>query len=387
MPCPGSIALCEKVPSPPTSEYAKEGTAAHKVAEMCLEQFPMQEAREYLSFVLEVEGTKFTVDEEMADAVQVYLDAIREDLNTCSKSFQMNLEKRFDLTWICNDLFGTNDCSIYDPETKLLRIYDYKHGAGTSVDVEWNPQLMIYALGAVFDAWDFTEGLSVDQSVGHVEIVIVQPRMEHPEGYVRRWVIATESLLYWAAAVLKPAALRTADPDAKLFAGKHCKFCDAGAVCPEKAKQACALAKTDFAKPIFPAPEHMTSEQIADIIEKVPMFENWAKQVQVYAFGQAQRGVKIPGYKLVAKKSNRKWVDDGSGVVKILGEAAYNRKVISPAQAEKIIKKNGGSPEAELEGLWKKPDTGLTLVPESDRRTEIAASPAQDFIEDADFLQ
>ena len=386
MPCPGSIALCAKVPTPETNEYAKEGTAAHTLAEMCLTAKPVVnwDAKKHLGLVIEVEGTKFTVTEEMAEAVQVYLDAIKTDLEASSPKAVLSVEKKFNLCWLCKDMFGTNDCSIYDPESKLLRVYDYKHGAGTRVDVEWNPQLLIYGVGALYDAWDFSEMLPVGESVGHVEIVIVQPRMEHEDGYVRRQMISTENLWYWALHVLQPAAERTEEPKAKLCAGDHCKFCDASGIpCPEKVKQACALAKTDFDKPMLPAPEQITPEQQIAVRDKLGMFSKWAEQVDAYMLARMQQGVVYPGYKLVLSTKHRIWSDGGAGIAEVLGDEAYKaQKVITPAQAEKKLKKLGRSPEAELEGLWEKPEGFAIMVAATDRRAEIAApseSAASDF--------
>lgn len=383
MPCPGSIALCAKVPTPPTSDYAKEGTAAHKLAADSFVPNGILDPGTLIGNTIAAEGKKFTVDEDMVEAVQVYLDAVRGDLKGCSKEYTLGVEKPFNLSWLCKDMFGTVDLVIYDPQTKRLTVYDYKHGQGTRVDVEWNPQLLIYALGALYEAWDVDEMLPVTAFVEIVEIVIVQPRMEHEDGYVRRWEISTADLLYWGLQVLKPSALRTEAPDAKLLAGDHCKFCDAGAVCPEKAKQACVLAKTDFDKPIFPSPEQMTPEMILDVLGKVGMFSKWADQVKAFAFAQMQSGKVYPGHKIVRSSKHRIWVDGGEGVAKVLGEDAYKeRKVISPAQAEKILKKQKKSPDAELEGLWEKPEGDLIMVPDTDRRAEITSPAAQAFLAD-----
>ena len=212
--------------------------------------------------------------------------------------------------------------------------------------------------------------------------------MEHEDGYVRRQMISSENLWYWALHVLEPAARRTAEENAKLLAGSHCKFCDAGGVCPEKAKQACAIARTDFDKPLLPAPEDMTPEQIADLCEKVGIFEDWAKKVQAFAFGQMQRGVAIPKQKLVMSTKHRIWSDGGAGIIEVLGDEAYKaRKVITPAQAEKIIKKRGGSPEAALEGLWEKPVGSAIMVVDTDKRAEIAApSTAVEAFSEPSFL-
>ena len=100
--------------------------------------------------------------------------------------------------------------------------------------------------------------------------------------------------------------------------------------------------------------------------------------------------LKVDGYKLVAKRSNRKWRKDPFIETKlqdILGEDAFDKKLIGIPKAEKLIKKLGESPEALLHGLYEKPDAGVILAPEEDKRKEVVASPIEiDFTDEKDFL-
>src|SRR3546814_4543595 len=73
------------------------------------------------------------VDEEMVDAVQVFLDTIRRDYKPGDV---LVVEQRFDLSSWYPGLFGTCDAVLYRPSTGELRVYDLKYGRGVPVEVE-----------------------------------------------------------------------------------------------------------------------------------------------------------------------------------------------------------------------------------------------------------
>jgi hypothetical protein len=376
--CPGSIKLCEKVPPQKSSSYAEEGTRAHELAELCLKEG--------------VDAGVKTDKLELADAVQVYLDAVREKMNAAN--CKLDIETRFSLEWLHPGMFGSNDAAVYKPDSKHLAIFDYKHGQGVAVEAEWNTQLMIYAVGAAYKIWqDQTAETKrikrVLDFVETVELVIVQPRAPHTDGPIRRFTLSARDLFFWALHILKPAAEMTENQNAQLCTGAHCRFCPAIAVCPEQIKTAVMVAKTTFEKPILPSPESLTPTDMAKVLAVSSVISAWADEVKAYAHGLAERGHKIPGFKLVQKKANRAWLDDveaSSRLEGLLGEAAYEKKLLSVAKAEAAVKKMKLSPESALAGLWHKPDTGLSFVAETDARKEVLTNPAIAFLADADFL-
>lgn len=388
--CPGSIALCAQVPEQADSEYAAEGTAAHEVASKCLTQHWNAET----CIGSEVNG--FVVDKGMADAVQVYLDEVR--VRVPSKDAAKGapgvlfVEQRFDMSWVHPGLGGTTDAYIFNRAACKLRVLDYKHGVGVIVEPEWNPQAMIYALGALHDLWTAETArtkkvVSVLSLADVVEIVIVQPRAFGEEELVKTWEISVSDLVYWGVHVLKAAAVATEDPNAPLRVSKECRFCPAIAVCPAQAENALALAKTQFADPIFPTPDKLTPETIAKIMALSQVFNSWTDEVKAYAQKQMECGMRIPGFKLVKKKSNRAWKDEieaGVALEQSLGEAAYEKNLLSVKKAEDALKRL----KLKLnEDLWTKPDTGVSIAPESDKRPAVSAPAALDFLESADFLQ
>lgn len=391
--CPGSIALIQQFPEPEDSDSSREGTAAHELGETAL--LENKEPTEYMG--RDFNGYK--CDTEMAEAVEVYTTAVRSrfpkgDFEWLIKNVVF-IEQRFDMSWLHPGIFGKADCVIYDIDNRTLRVIDYKNGVNV-VDPEWNSQLMIYGLGALHFIWSkqteiTKKAISVLQMVDTVELVIVQPNGLNmsEDDYVRTWEISASDLIYWGVHVLKAAIAATLQENAVLRAGKHCKYCPAISGCPEQAKNALAIAQTEFDNPILPAPHQMTPEQIVKVMDMAAVFKDWADQVKAFAQHQMELGVQLPGYKLVQKKSNRKWKDEldaAARLTQILGENAYKKKLLSVAQAEDQLKLIKLKPE-ELAGYWEKPDTGLSIAPESDKRRAVPAPGAMDFLHDADWAR
>lgn len=386
--CAGSITLCDKVPERPSSPYANEGTAAHELAKDCLEQGKL--ASNFKGKIYVVEDQEFEVNEDMIDAVQTYLAVVRADTEEAGKKAEVLIEKTFDLSWLHPDIGGTTDYAIIDRVHKKLKVYDYKHGAGIRVEVEWNPQAMLYALGALYVAWDVEEWTPVTEQIEEIEIVIVQPRAHHIDGPVRRWTISTSGLLYWGLNVLKPAALDAGKVDAPLSPGAHCdsSFCNAMAVCPAHAEMVTALAKTDFHDPVLPNPDELTVEQISKLIENSGSFKNWHGKVMAHAFNLANNGTKIPGFKLVKSSKNRKWKKGAEDKLRnVLGDEAFQEKLLGITKIEALLKKKGMSVEAELDGTWEKPEGEVIMVPLEDKRDEVPPPNLMMLAEDDDFLE
>jgi len=362
--CPGSIRLCEGLPKT-SSTYAEEGTAAHAVAELCLRTD--QQAADRIGTIVTVNGTPWTVTEEMAEAVQVYLDVVRGEYKTAGDTADMWIERKFRLDWLYPNLFGTNDAAVGDDAFGILKVFDYKHGAGVPVEVENNPQLMYYALGAA-------KGSGYDE----VELVVVQPRAVHPGGPVRRWTISTEDLMTWGEEVLLPGAKATEALDAPLCVGEHCRFCQALAICPEQKNQTLAVAKQAFQKRSLPAPDALTVPELRKILDVSDMIEAWLGACRAHVRALLDNGMTTPeesGYKLVAGRKTRSWLDEAKAeewLTAILDEEAYvPRKLVSPAQAEKVLK--GAEAKKAIVELTQE-TRGTQMVPLSDKRE--ALTPA-----------
>lgn len=328
--CPASVSLQAGLPDT-ANEHAAEGTAAHELAEMALRSG--KDCSTYLGMTLHADGYEFEVTDEMAENVQIYVDFVR----SFEPAGTVMIERRFDLSKIRPPapMFGTADAVIYVPGEKLLVVADLKYGRGKVVDVEDNPQLKYYGLGAMLD-------IPKDWAIDRVRLVVVQPRAGGDA--VRTWDTTPDVLLDYAMDVIE-AARRALAPDPETVPGDHCRWCRAAGTCPGLRDKALAVAQEEFGG--LPAPEQLTPEQIGDLLDKADVVEEWLSALRAHAFRQAEAGVEIPGRKLVAKRATRQWAAPEEEIVKRLVEKGavkddlYVKKLVTPAQAEKVVgKKN-----------------------------------------------
>lgn len=366
--CPGSVALVSRIPAQPPSAYAAEGTAAHEMAERALR---VGTDAHVLVGQSAKNGIEFT--DEMAEHVQVYLDTIRNDFGSFPNA-SLQIEHKFHLTSIHPDAFGTNDANIRRFMGRLT-VYDYKHGAGVAVDAEENKQMLYYALGAAQEG-DFDE----------IELVIVQPRAQHRDGPVRRWLISTSDLEAFAKE-LKERIAETKEDGAELRDGKWCHktFCPALSICPKVRKNVEVSAglvfdDLDEKKSVqLPSAETLTPLALRRLLDAAALIDAWIKSIEAHALGQAMRGEHVIDYKLVRKRSTRKWGDEAlvEKNFEKLGDDRYNKKLKSPAQMEKL----GKEVKKQVADLTVTPEAGLVLVHESDPREAVTPNALNVFSE------
>lgn len=364
--CPGSIQLSETVPKQSGSKYALEGTAAHKLGELCLtkDECPSN----FVGLEIELDdGSWYEVTAEMTEAVDVYVRYVREQ-EKLGESF---IETRFSLDSIHEGMFGTNDACVYSELLGILEVIDYKHGAGIAVSPEENTQLAYYGLGAA-EIHDL-------HPESQIKLTIVQPRaMGEP---VKSWT-TTVGYLGKYAKTLKKGVKACQDKKPKLAEGDWCRFCPAQAVCPQLEKKALEVARAEFSGEalILPEPSNLNIVDIKRVLDFSGVLSSWLKAVESYAFNELESGREIEGYKLVKKRATRKWADEVQAEKYFrddvgLGDRMYSKpKLLSPAQVEKLkVDKNLVAQYTAI------PDSGNTMVPVSDKRPEVVPSIQSDF--------
>ena len=370
--CPGSVKLSETVPPQPSSVYAQEGTAAHKLGELCLmnNSNPSDYADQEITLD---DGSKYFVNGDMVEAVTVYVDYVRSR----AKLGELFIETRFSLAFVHDEMFGTNDACVFSDMLGMLEVIDYKHGAGIAVSPEENTQLAYYGLGAAN-----VQDLHPDSQI---KLTIVQPRAAGEP--IKSWV-TTVGYLDKFAKTLKKGVKACEAKNPKLKEGEWCRFCPAQAVCPQLEKKALEVAKAEFSGEaiVLPEPNDLSIVDIKRVLDFSGVLSSWLKAVESYAFNELERGQSIEGYKLVKKRANRKWIDDEDMIVRKLRDAMgvhpgdtgigliYSElKLKSPAQVEKLIDKN------LVASLCETPDNGNTMVPVSDKRPAVEPTARNDF--------
>ena len=336
------------------SEAAREGTAAHALCEHKLKRALRMRSRRPVS--------DYDSD-EMEECTDAYVEFVMEQYEAAKqvcKDPVVLIEQRLDFSCYVPDGFGTGDCVIISDDK--LHIIDFKYGMGVLVEAEDNPQMKLYALGAlaVYDAlYDISE----------VSMTIFQPRREN----VSTWTVSVDDLKAWAETELKPKADMAYNGEGEYLPGEWCTFCRAAVRCRARAEEKLKLAQTEFRMPPL-----LTDAEIEDILAVLPDLTKWANEIAAYALDAAlNHGKEWNGFKVVEGRSVRKYRDEDA-----VAEAAkaagyrdiYRQTLIPLTEMQKLMGKDRF--EDILGGLIYKAPGKPTLVPKSDKRPAVNVTNA-----------
>ena len=264
--------------------------------------------------------------DEMLEHAEAYRDYIQEQIR--DDNAVVLLEQRVDFSDWAPEGFGTCDCIIIQGHT--LTIIDYKYGVGVPVSAVDNPQMRLYALGALNDF-----GFAYD--VEKVETHIFQPRINN----ISVDSLTADELLAWGETV-KPIAQKAAKGKGNYQAGEHCKFCPHAGRCRTLTKTCTEYVETHSLRVAVPV---LAPHEVAEVLAMEPLVALWLKRVKAQALNSMLDGQEIPGYKLVeGKQGNRKWTDELQ-VAETLKAAGYSQedytetKLLSPAAMDKALGK------------------------------------------------
>lgn len=360
--CTPSARLEEQFPSDNGSVYAEEGTAAHALAEHKLKRMLKRRSKRPVS--------DYQCD-EMEECTDGYVSYAMEQVELAKQNCKdpvVLIEQRLDYSAYVPEGFGTGDLLIVADGT--LAVIDLKYGKGVAVDAEWNPQMMLYGLGALelFDAI---------YDIDTVRMTIYQPRLE----LVSTWEISVEELMKWVEEELKPRAQLAIQGEGEFRCGSWCRFCKAKNTCRARAEEYLKLAQMEFRPPSL-----LTDEEIAEVLKVADELAKWAADVYAFATDEAvTHGKQWSGFKLVEGRSNRKYTDEeeAAEAAKAAGYTdIYKSSLVGITEMEKLM---GKKKFAEVLGkLVYKPKGKITLVTESDKREAIITATAEaDFKEES----
>lgn len=371
MSCPPSARLNEGFEDK-GSEYAQEGTLAHRLGELRLRS--IYEGIDVTAELEEVRADPMysaSMEEYIDDYVTFIGERMAEAKTKCPDP-RLFIEQRVELGEYIPESFGTSDAIIL--ADGLMDVTDLKYGTGIKVDAESNSQMRIYALGCYL-------ALSWAYQIDAIRMTIFQPRIDN----ISTAIISPDRLLAWAEYELKPRAALAWEGKGEFNPGEQqCRWCKIAATCRARADYQMELAARDFAQPPTLSPE-----EIADVLTRLPALLSWADQVKEYALDAAlNKGVQFPGFKLVEGRSNRRYNDEAA-IATALQKAGFSesdiykpRELLGITAMEKLVgKKKFGT----LAGAYiVKPEGAPVLVPVSNKRPELntAAKAADEFKEE-----
>jgi len=355
--CPPSARLSEHY-ADQGSVYAAEGTEAHSLCEYKLKT----------ALGMQAENPAATLryySDEMEDCANGYaafiLELVATARQTCRDPIVL-IEQRLDFSRYVRDGFGTGDCVLIADGT--LHVVDYKHGQGVLVEAEGNPQMMLYALGAL----ELFDGI---YDISTVSMTIYQPRREN----VSTHTVFKESLYQWAEDVLRLASKQAYAGEGEFRCGDWCRFCKAKSECHARAEENMSLARYDFRKPPL-----LTDNEVGSILARVDELVAWASDIKEFALQAALRGKRWDGWKLVEGRANRRYTDEQAVAQTVIaaGYDPYESTLRGITAMEKALGKT--TFHDLLAPLVEKPQGKPTLVPLSDKRPAIATAQ-NDFME------
>ena len=334
---------------------AEEGTAAHALSEHKLKKALHIRSKRPIS--------EYDSD-EMEECTDAYVDFVMEQVGLAKQSCNdpiILIEKRLDFSCYVPDGFGTGDCLIISDDR--LHIIDFKYGMGVLVDAVDNPQMKLYALGAleIYDSlYDISE----------VSMTIFQPRREN----VSTWTVPVEELKCWAEEELKPKAVKAYNGEGEYIPGEWCTFCKAAVRCRARAEEKLKLAQTEFKMPPL-----LTDNEIEEILFILPDLTKWANEITAYATDAAvNHGKEWNGFKVVEGRSVRKYKDEDAIAEKAVASGfkeIYRKSLIPMTEMQKLMGKTKF--EEILGDLIHKPPGKPTLVPNSDKRPAMNVADAK----------
>lgn len=362
-----------------SSSFADEGSVAHALAEKCLEDYSNIDPQSFVGHTF-LEYPDIEIDAGMADYVQQFMDYVNLLEGT------RYVELRVDFSAFVPEGFGTSDIVVVDSNTDTIHIVDLKYGKGIRVDAGDNPQLKLYALGAleevgfIFDLSPYTK----------VVMTIHQPRLDH----ISEEHTTVAELTQWAVEQVQvQAKLATqiyheeiaVESNHYAPSAKACQWCKASGTCKALAEHCLSEALEGFntvmeAEPEFQDQNSLSPQEIGRVLTLLPLLNKWVGAVEKVALERLNKGREITGYKLVEGRSNRKW-DDAEEVEKALRKTKlkvseiFEKKMLTPAKAEKLL----GKKHKVLADHVVKSAGKPTIAPEHDKRNALIVDPTSGF--------
>ena len=374
MACTPSARLQEQFPDNPSGTAAAEGTLAHELAELKVRNYfySVDFGKRKLTAAVNKLKKEELWDDEMTGYTDDYLDYIKAVAMKYPSSPYVAIEKRVDLSTYVPEGFGTADCIMIGGD--VLHVIDFKYGKSPDgrVTAEWNPQMLLYALGAY-------EMYRILYTFKTVRLSIVQPRLS--DG-ISEWECTLDEMLQFGEFVKERAALAIKGEGEFAPAPKTCRYCRARGRCKARAEKNVELAFL-----VGTDPKLLTNEELGQYLMKGKDIAKWHSDAQDVALADCLAGKEVPGWKAVEGRGSRDWTDMDKAFSTLTSNGIsdtilWERKPLSLAQVEKVVGKKDF--QELVGGLVVKNPGKPALVEETDKRPAITnkVSAAEAFREE-----
>lgn len=367
--CPGSVLATADLPDT-ESEFSREGTQAHEIAELC--RIEDVSAATYLGPRGKTLANPELVNPEMVEGVQRFLDYVNAQQGDALNESRVHYGN-----WVPNG-FGTLDAAALRPGE--ADVTDLKYGKGVQVFAADNAQLKLYALGIYAD-WDWLYQFK------QFHLHVFQPRLDH----IDSWSISVEDLLAWANTEVRPGALRALVPGAAFNPGSWCQFCKIRGTCRVRAESVFKQVIGEFDSleeaALKPPRVGLSNAEVAVVLTALPAIKSWCKDIEKHAASEVMQGRAVGDFKFVEGRGKRDWALTEDELVVVWQRAGIPTKdmygdppLLSVPKAEKVIGKKHAL--WVVEGLVAKSAGKPVLVPGSDPRKPVVLDAKVEFGEE-----
>lgn len=294
------------------------------------------------------------------------------------------------------DIYGTVDLWWLDSSLGI-HVLDYKFGR-SPVEVEDNNQLKAYALGIASMLPNYLMVYDVPQSLlgagVNIHLHIVQPDVLGDTAAT--WTTSIFDLVTWWGGVVVPTLMQSTSPLGRgvLRASPDgCRWCSASPICAARDTMTQQDARKVFASLEDLSAGKLDDAEVFDLYARAGELETAVKSVKTYVRTTLARAPSH-GYKLVAARGRRVWVDADSpellDYLDTLAQDIPGFKYFKPLElltAPALLKTY---PELKRDKtlskyIHKEPGKTLSIVLDTDPREAVtSASPFAYFLDAAD---
>lgn len=355
--CQGSITLSQGIDVDETEE-AREGSAAHWVAEQILRSYQSDTGiygQDH--FVGKPAPNGVIVTDEMIDAAMTYVDEVLKVCQQHGLLSQLQIESMVQIPLVSKHCFGTPDSNIYHAQAKTLYLFDFKYGHGR-VSAYENWQLLCYAIGILNDQGFQNDGTKIVMRV-------VQPRCYDGQGPVTEWDLTAVELRGYMNKLNYAAQVALSPTGGNCTTGEHCSNCPAASLCTALLNATSEIVdRTDLALPTISSNEALGYELTVLLrAEKLLKARREAKEVELEQ--RLRTGHLVPGWGLEPKYGNRQWLVPKQEVLAVASLLGLNLlaepELLSPAKADQYCKKNNVDP-AVISSYYGSAQSGVKLT-------------------------
>ena len=393
--CAGSVAAVVAAEIGDTSStFAREGSAAHTLGERALTY--EKPTTFWLGEIISIGYTNehgnetyqdFTVDGDMCEFVQVYVDQVNREPG------ELLCEEQFDLSEVygVDKQFGTGDAVKLDYENERLYVADLKFGRGVIVFAEDNDQMYSYGAGALKQY-----ELLADWKT--ITVAVHQPRLNHYDEYtltraeLEAWMVHAKGCAERAINLVESKPDIATIEKYKVPGESQCQWCPIKGDCNALAEWTHESVFADFvnledtSKVLTPRrPTSISDETIGVLVRRADIIESACREWRAEGKRRLESGIAIPGWKLVeGRAGKREWSSESKAkdimaAARIKSDVMYTKKLVTLPAAEKLFKTKKPKIWVKLVALMQQKAGAPAMAEANDARPALVVADESQF--------